>query len=347
MARLIWAAWAVTNPFAFGITESIIGAARQLAALFISHRIILNRWLRPKLVGQHIEPPNLSLAGAKNGRLPCADMNLEDNLGDVIRKARMMSNTSAAVAAVAAGVTESELSELEASGTFSRRPNFTALAAAVGLNAGKLEAIANGWLPRKPDLTRWRELRMLTTAGDGMTVNCYLVWDADTREAALFDTGFDAKPIQETIAAHKLQLRHVFITHSHPDHIAALGPIRAAFPTAKVHSSSKNAPVEQRNQTGEIVALNRLQIAHRATPGHAEDGVTYIVSHWPDNAPLVAIVGDAIFAGSMGGGNNAWELARSKVREEILTLPAETLICAGHGPLTTVAEEMANNPFYG
>jgi hydroxyacylglutathione hydrolase len=274
-------------------------------------------------------------------------MNLEDHLGDIIRKARMMSNTSAAVAAQAAGLTEEELSALEDSGKVSKGPNFAALAGAIGLNPARLERIASGWLPGTKKLSQWRELQMLTTAGDGMTVNCYLVWDADTREAALFDTGFDAQPIQETIAAHKLQLRHVFITHSHPDHIAALSPIRAAFPTAKVHSSSKNAPREQRNKTGEHVPLGRLRITHRETPGHAEDGVTYIVGDWPDNAPQVAIVGDAIFAGSMGGGNNAWELARSKVREEILTLPAETLICAGHGPLTTVAEETANNPFFG
>ena len=105
--------------------------------------------------------------------------------------------------------------------------------------------------------------------------------------------------------------------------------------------------MEQRNQTGEIVSLNHLQVTHRATPGHAEDGVTYVVGNWPDDAPQVAIVGDAIFAGSMGGGNNAWELARSRVREQILSLPAETLIGAGHGPLTTVAEEKANNPFFG
>lgn len=274
-------------------------------------------------------------------------MNLEDNLGDIIRKARMMSNTSAAVAAAAGGLTETELSGLEASGTYSRRPNFSALARAIGLHPGKLETIADGWLPRQPDLARWRELRMLTTAGDGMTVNCYLVWDQVTRDAALFDTGFEAKPIMETIATSQLQLRHVFITHSHPDHIAALSPIRTAFPTAKMHSSSKNAPAEQRNQSGESIELGRLRITHRPTPGHAEDGVTYLIGNWPDAAPPVAIVGDAIFAGSMGGGNNAWELARSKVREEILTLPADTLICAGHGPLTTVAEEKANNPFYG
>ncbi|MBP9901574.1 MAG: MBL fold metallo-hydrolase [Verrucomicrobia bacterium] len=274
-------------------------------------------------------------------------MNLEDHLGDIIRKARMMSNTSPAVAARAAGLTEADLSGLEESGVYANRPNFNTLARAIGLHPGNLQTIANGWLPSKKDLNRWRELRVFTTAGNGITVNCYLAWDGVTRDAALFDTGFDVSPVLETIAANHLELSHVFITHSHSDHIASLGTIRASLPAAKVHSSSKNAPLEQRNITGECVQLGQLRITHRATPGHAEDGVTYIVSNWPDHAPQVAIVGDTIFAGSMGGGNNAWELARSKVREEILTLPAETLICAGHGPLTTVAEEKANNPFFG
>ncbi len=44
--------------------------------------------------------------------------------------------------------------------------------------------------------------------------------------------------------------------------------------------------------------------------------------------------------------NQSWDLAKQKVREQIFTLPAETLICPGHGPLTTVAEEKANNPFF-
>lgn len=274
-------------------------------------------------------------------------MNLEDHLGDIIRKARLMSNTPAAVAAHAAGLTETELAGLEETGITSRRPNFSALAGAVGLNSEKLAIIANGWLPREKDLTRWRELRVFTTAGNGITVNCYLVWDDSTRAAALFDTGFDAPPVLAAIAARQLYLHHVFITHAHTDHIAGLGAIRAAIPGVMVHSSSQNAPVEQRNKAGEGVPLGSLCITHRATPGHAEDGTTYLVGNWPDAAPLAAIVGDAIFAGSIGRGNQSWELARSKVREEILTLPAETLICPGHGPLTTVAEETANNPFFG
>jgi glyoxylase-like metal-dependent hydrolase (beta-lactamase superfamily II) len=60
----------------------------------------------------------------------------------------------------------------------------------------------------------------------------------------------------------------------------------------------------------------------------------------------VAIVGDAVFAGSMGKGNHSWQQARDGVVSQILTLPEDTLICPGHGPLTTVGEEKANNPFF-
>jgi len=273
-------------------------------------------------------------------------MNLEDHLGDIIRKGRMMANVAAPEAARAAGLTEAELAALEDSGQFSTRPNFIALAAAIGLDGGKLERIATGWLPRTNDLNQWREFRMFTSAGDGMTVNCYLIWDAVTREAALFDTGFDAKVILAAIVAERLQLRYIFITHSHYDHVHALGAVRAAQPEASLRSSSKNAPANQRNQPGEVVSVGGLQITHRDTPGHAADGVTYVVRTWPNNAPEVAIVGDAIFAASMGRGNDGWDLARQKVREQILTLPPETLLCPGHGPLTTVAEEQANNPFF-
>lgn len=273
-------------------------------------------------------------------------MNLEDHLGDIIRKGRMISGVSVGVAARATGLSETELSALEDSGQFSRRPDFLTLAKTIGLAGEKLESIANGWLPTKKDLSIWRHFRAFTSAGDGMTVNCFLVWDEATCEAALFDTGFDARGILDTLAAERLQLRQIFITHSHPDHIAVLGEIRGATPQAKVHSSSRNAPVNQRNQPGEVVSVGGLQVSHRETPGHAADGVTYVITGWPNRVPEVAIVGDAIFAGSMGRGNDSWDLARQKVREQILTLPPETLLCPGHGPLTTVAEEQGNNPFF-
>jgi hydroxyacylglutathione hydrolase len=273
-------------------------------------------------------------------------MNLEDHPGDIIRKARKTSNVSSAAAANAAGISESELSALEETGKITGKINFAALGKILGLNPQKLEDIANGWLPSPKDLSAWHEVRVFTTAGDGLTVNCYLVWDEVTRDAALFDTGLDAKPILDCIAAEQLQLKHVFITHSHWDHVEALPKIREAWPKVRLHSGSKSAPVDQRNKTAEIVHLGGLRVTHRETPGHAEDGVTYMVGNWQEDAPLIAIVGDTIFAGSMGNGNGAWDLAKQKVREQILSLPAETLICPGHGPLTTVAEEKGHNPFF-
>jgi len=276
-------------------------------------------------------------------------MNLEDHAGDIIRKARAMNNVSGAAAAKAAGISENELSALEDTGNAGGRAiNFAALGKAVDVSPEKLEAIAKGWLPSKPDLGIWRELRAFATADkdDGMTVNCYLVWDEVTRESALFDTGLDAAPILSCISENTLTLRHIFITHSHWDHVEALPKLREAWPKAKLHSGSKSAPVDQRNKPSEIIHLGGLRVTHRETPGHAADGVTYIVGNWQEDAPHVAFVGDAIFAGSMGRGNDSWELARQKVREQILSMPPGTLLCPGHGPMTTVAEEREHNPFF-
>lgn len=273
-------------------------------------------------------------------------MSLEDHLGDIIRKARDMSRVAPAAAATAAGISPDALAALEESGKAQGKVDYGALAELIGLDRRKLEGIAAGWLPSKPDLSQWRELRVITTESGGMAVNCYLVWDEVSREAALFDTGWEAPPILELVQSEQLQLRHIFITHSHGDHIAALDAIRAKWPKAKCHMSSKGAPVDQRNRANDFIHLGSLRITNRETPGHAEDGITYVIGNWPEDAPHVAIVGDAIFAGSMGKGNQSWTVARDAVRKQILSLPHDTLLCPGHGPLTTVAQEKENNPFF-
>ena len=258
----------------------------------------------------------------------------------------MMSNVSPAVGASAAGLSEGELSTLEETGQSPRKPDFVALASLIGLHPAKLEQLAGGWSPSPKDLSTWRELRCITTTSEGITVNCYLAWDEVSREAALFDTGWNAQPILDLIGENQVQLRHLFITHTHEDHIAAIGGIREKFPKVRIHSSSKTAPVDQRNRANDFIHLGSLRITNRDTPGHAEDGTTYVIGTWPEDAPHVAIVGDAIFAGSIGTGNQSWDLAKEKVRERIFSLPPETLICPGHGPLTTVGEEKAHNPFF-
>jgi len=274
-------------------------------------------------------------------------MSLEDHVGDILAKSRTSLGLAADTLAEVAGVSEDDYAALEESGQWDGRVSLDRLAARLGLDGAKLEGVARGWQPAACDLGRWRELRVVATGDGNLTVNCYLVWDEATREAALFDTGLSGEAVIEAVEGERLQLRHIFITHSHYDHVEALGPIRQRYPQAKVHSSSPRAPVDQRNRANDFIHVGSLRITNRDTPGHAEDGVTYVIGNWPDDAPSVAIVGDAIFAGSMGKAGAQFELARQKVREQILSLPAETLICPGHGPLTTVGEERANNPFFG
>jgi glyoxylase-like metal-dependent hydrolase (beta-lactamase superfamily II) len=273
-------------------------------------------------------------------------MTLEDHIGDILRKARAGVGVASTPAAAAARLAATELAQLESTGTCSPPPDYVGLATLLKLDATKLAGIAHGWLPKQPDLGTWRELRRVTSHAHDIDAHCYLVWDEVTREAALFDTGWSADPALRLIEAEQLTLTHVFLTHSHPDHLGGLEGVRAKHPKVRLHSDAASAPPQHRNRRNDCIHLGSLRITNRPTPGHADDGVTYLVGNWPEDAPHVAIVGDALFAGSMGGATGHFEVARQHIREQILSLPADTLLCPGHGPFTTVAEERAHNPFF-
>lgn len=273
-------------------------------------------------------------------------MTLEDHLGDIIRKARTALGVAKFSVAEAAGLTVEEETELEEFSKTTRAVDFKSVAVLLHLSAPKFEGVAQGWFPSQPDLAQWRELRPIATTRGGNTVNCYLVWDEVTREAALFDTGWEAAPVLKLIEENKLQLRHLFLTHLHEDHVAAMAELREKFPKLHLHTNSKSAPPQHRNRANDCLHLGSLRITNRETPGHAEEGVTYLVGNWPEDAPHVAIVGDTIFAGSLATGFQSWELLKERVRSQVLSLPEETLLCPGHGPLTTVAQEKAHNPFF-
>jgi hydroxyacylglutathione hydrolase len=273
-------------------------------------------------------------------------MPLEDHAGDVIAKSRRMKDVASALVADAAGLNLRELATYEDDGILGKELDWPAVGILLDLDADKLEQVAKGWEPNRPDLAAWRELRQITTTGPTMDVHAYLVWDEATREAAIFDTGFDPEPIFEMVDAEGLVPNYLFITHMHGDHVAGLEAIRSRFPRIKVKTDSQSAPAQNRNRREDFLQLGNLRISNRDTPGHAVDGVTYVIGNFPDDAPSVAIVGDAIFAGSMGGAPTAGELAKAKVRDQILVLPGDTLICPGHGPLSTVAAEREHNPFF-
>jgi len=270
-------------------------------------------------------------------------MQLEDHPGDIVAKAREAAGLSIKDAAVIAGISSAELEDFERTG---HKTQLSGLATKVGLNPEKFARIAAGWLPELRDLSTWCELRQITTTREGLTVHCYLVWDEVSREGALFDTGWDAGPILTMVAENSINLRHLFLTHTHEDHIAAMGALREKLPKLLLHTNSKNAPPQHRNRANDFIHLGNLRITNRETPGHAEDGVVYVIGNWPEDAPHVAIIGDTLFAGSLARGLQSTELLKQKVRDQIFSLPSDTLLCPGHGPLTTVGEEKEYNPFF-
>ena len=272
-------------------------------------------------------------------------MSLEDHIGDVCRKARLQTGTPIEDASYASGLTGPQLQEWETKGVIEMPVNVAVLAERLGLDVTKALRVAAGWVPQIVDITRWSELRVVTTE-EGFEVNSFMAWDIDSGVAAIFDTGWFADDLFRIADENELTVRHLFITHMHGDHVAAIGDVRKRWPKIELHSNNSGAPERSRVVPGLPVAVGGLSVTARLTPGHAEDGVTYVIEGWPDGAPAVAVAGDAIFAGSMGKDFNTPELAQAKVRDEILSLPGDTLICPGHGPLTTVIEEQSNNPFF-
>jgi glyoxylase-like metal-dependent hydrolase (beta-lactamase superfamily II) len=221
-----------------------------------------------------------------------------------------------------------------------------ALAQALGLRPACLVDIARRrWMPEPIELKRWGSVAEFRSLYGRYEVKNYLVWDRDTKEAALFDTGMATEAPLKTIAAEKLALTSIFLTHTHADHVGALEMLRRQFHPRVFVGAREPLAGAQAVKEGDLFKLGRFNIYARETDGHSVGGITYVVGGFPIGLPSLAIVGDALFAGSVGGANISYERLLTNVRGKILTLPDSTVLCPGHGPLTTVAQEKAHNPF--
>lgn len=268
-----------------------------------------------------------------------ANIPLEDSYTDIIGKAMRGLRLDETGLASQAGVSIPELQALLA-GEFS-----SATAARItpwlGLNSTALTALAEKrYAPADVTL---EGLAMFNTPFEDMTVNAFLVWDPATKDAAVFDTGADASGILAEAHSRGLTIKHIFITHTHGDHIFDLDRLREKTGAEVWSCERESVDGSHVFHVGKSWQLGSLKIESRLTWGHSPGGVTYVINGL---ARPVAVVGDSIFAGSMGGGKVSYADAVKNNVEQILTLPASTVICPGHGPLTSVGEEQRNNPFF-
>lgn len=265
---------------------------------------------------------------------------LEDNFTDVIGKAQRGLRISDSQLAEKSGVSTDQVRKLR-DGDIDQNA-LERVAPVLQLDPTALRELATGeWKPAViPEMDGLAAFN--STYGD-MTVNAYLVWDPASADAVVFDTGADCGEILQRIEKEKLRVKLILLTHAHPDHVADLRRLRKETGAPVYISEREPEEGAEAIEEGKRFQLGRLEIEARLTWGHSPGGMTYFVTGL---ARPVAIVGDSLFAGSMGGGNVSYEDALRNNREKILTLPEETIVCPGHGPLTTVGKEKCDNPFF-
>lgn len=215
----------------------------------------------------------------------------------------------------------------------------------LGLNPKALETLAKqDWYPEIPVFPRG--FAAFNTPHGDMTVNSYLVWDPKSKEAVAFDTGSSAEGMLDVIASDRLRLKYIFITHNHADHIAALTELTDAHPAAEVWSHEDEPLPLPRAQTfkeGVHFHVGGLDIKTILTSGHSAGQTTFFVKglSWP-----LAVIGDSLFSCSIGGSPHHFREQLKNDRTKIFTLPRDTVLAPGHGPLTTLAQEKQHNPVF-
>jgi glyoxylase-like metal-dependent hydrolase (beta-lactamase superfamily II) len=208
----------------------------------------------------------------------------------------------------------------------------------LGLSATALKACAaKAWYPEDPGVING--LVCFNTPYEDMTVNSYVVFDPQARVAAAFDTGADCDGM---LKLH-VKIEQILLTHIHVDHVLKLDRLKEQTGAKAFVSEREPIAGAEKFEDGRQFQIGALTVETRRTSGHARGGVTYVVTGL---AKQLAIVGDAIFAGSMGGGLVDYREALQTTRDNILSLPDDTVICPGHGPLTTVGQEKQHNPFF-
>jgi hydroxyacylglutathione hydrolase len=195
--------------------------------------------------------------------------------------------------------------------------------------------------------------------------NCSLVWCTKTMRGAFVDPGGDLPKLRDAVTRAGVTIEKIIVTHGHIDHCGSAGifaeelgvPIEGPheddrFWIARLEDDGRNYGVTGKPfepdrwlVDGDTVTLGDLTLDVRHCPGHTPG---HIVLHHPESR--LAIVGDVIFAGSIGRtdfprGNHQQLL--DAIVQRLWPMGDDTSFIPGHGPMSTFGQERLTNPFVG
>ena len=203
-----------------------------------------------------------------------------------------------------------------------------------------------------------------TFAGGDFQQNGFLVVCPESGATVVVDPGATADVMADTVREEGLDLQAILLTHAHLDHIEGVHLIRALDESLPIwlhpadrawydgiqrqaamfglHATAQPPP-DHEIVPGEPFHFGGCRFDVRFAPGHAPGHVIFVA---PEHS--LALVGDVIFQGSIGrtdlpGGD--FGTLMTSIREQVMTLPDETVLHTGHGPATTVGSERVGNPF--
>jgi hydroxyacylglutathione hydrolase len=210
-------------------------------------------------------------------------------------------------------------------------------------------------------------LQIQTVVSAPFNENSYIAWLEGFTQAIVFDPGLDPESILTVLAEAGLTAAAILNTHGHADHIAGNAAMKAAFPDAPLligeHEQQMlldpdlnlsaafgfpiiSPPADATVQEGSVVEFAGIQLETLEIPGHSPGHVVFLYRSYP----IIVFGGDVLFEGSIGRtdfpGGSMSQLLKG-IREKLYTLPDDTLVYPGHGPITTTGREKQTNPFTG
>ena len=195
--------------------------------------------------------------------------------------------------------------------------------------------------------------------------NCYVLRSSETaKDCLIIDAGLGAGKLIKFLQEHKLNPVALVLTHGHIDHIAGVEALRAEFPDIKVYIHKLDTEMltepytNLSAMTGEFFSIEPAEFSLEEDDVIAQAGLKLSVLHTPGHTPggiclyskdeEIVFTDDALFADSIGRTdfpNGDMKQLLKAIKEKLFTLPDETKVYPGHGPITTIAHEKEHNPF--